>query len=49
MQPYSPTQVYSASEAFAEAFAAYFERPEKLKKTAPNAYTYIENIIVNMQ
>ena len=49
MEPYSPTQVYSASEAFAEAFAAYFERPEKLKKIAPNAYTYIENIIVNMQ
>nr|WP_297704137.1 hypothetical protein [uncultured Butyrivibrio sp.] len=49
MQPYSPTQVYSAGEAFAEAFAGYFERPEKLKKTAPNAYTYIENIIVNMK
>lgn len=49
MQPYSPTQVYSASEAFAEAFAAYFQRPEKLKNTAPNAYVYIENIIVNMK
>ncbi len=49
MQPYSPTQVYSASEAFAEAFAAYFAKPEKLKAVAPIAYTYIENIIVNMQ
>lgn len=49
MQPYSPTQVYSASEAFAEAFAGYFERPDKLKKTAPYAYAYIENIILNMQ
>ena len=34
MQPFSPTQVYSANEAFAEAFAAYFERPTKLKNTA---------------
>lgn len=49
MQPYSPTQVYSSAEAFAEAFAAYFERPDKLKKTAPNAYAYIENIIVNLK
>ena len=31
MQPYSPSQVYSSSEAFAEAFAGYFERPDKLK------------------
>ncbi|MBO6240219.1 MAG: hypothetical protein J6O61_05180 [Butyrivibrio sp.] len=49
MQPYSPTQVYSSGEAFAEAFAAYFTRPEKLKNVAPNAYSYIENIIINMQ
>lgn len=48
MQPYSPMQVYSAGEAFAEAFAGYFERPQKLKSTAPNAYSYIENIIVGM-
>ncbi len=49
MQPYSPTQVYSAGEAFAEAFAAYFARNEKLKTTAPNAYSYIEGFITNMQ
>lgn len=48
MQPYNKTQVYSAREAFAEAFAGYFDRNEKLKKTAPNAYAYIEDIIVNM-
>lgn len=49
LEPYSPTQVYSPAEAFAEAFAAYFERPEKMKQIAPNAYAYIENIIVNMK
>ncbi len=49
MQPYSKQQVYSASEAFAEAFAGYFQRPKKLKSIAPNAYAYIENIIVNMK
>ena len=48
MKPYSPTQVYNEGEAFAEAFAAYFLRPEKLQKTAPNAYLYIESIIINM-
>ena len=48
MQPYSPTQVYSSGEAFAEAFAAYFTRPEKLKSVAPNAYAYIDNIILGM-
>ncbi|WP_022754713.1 anthrax toxin lethal factor-related metalloendopeptidase [Butyrivibrio fibrisolvens] len=47
--PYSPTQVYDAKEAFAEAFAAYFERPEKMKQIAPNAYAYIENFIINMK
>ncbi len=49
LEPYSPTQVYSPAEAFAEAFAAYFERPEKMKLIAPNAYAYIENIIINMK
>ena len=49
LEPYSPTQVYSPAEAFAEAFAAYFERPEKLKSMAPNTYVYIENIILNMK
>ena len=48
LEPYSPTQVYDASEAFAEAFAAYFLRPEKLMSIAPNTYVYIENFIVNM-
>lgn len=49
MIPYSKTQVYSPAEAFCEAFAGYLARPEKLKKIAPNAYVYIENIIVNMK
>ena len=48
MVPYSKTQVYSASEAFSEAFAGYLLRPDKLKKTAPNAYAYIENIILGL-
>lgn len=48
MIPYSKTQVYDAKEAFAEAFAAYFARPEKLISIAPNTYEYIENFIVNM-
>ena len=41
MITYSPTQVYDAHEAF----AAYFERPEKKKQVSPNAYAFIENII----
>lgn len=49
MIPYSKTQVYNCNEAFAEAFAGYFEQPEKLKRIAPNAYVYIENFIVNMK
>ena len=49
MIPYSKTQVYNQAEAFCEAFAGYFERPDTLKKTAPNAYLYIENITVNMK
>ncbi len=49
MIPYSKEQAYNPSEAFSEAFAGYFERPEKLKKIAPNAYKYIENIIVNLK
>ena len=49
MIPYSKTQVYNCNEAFAEAFAGYFEQPEKLKRIAPNAYAYIENFIVNMK
>ncbi len=48
MIPYSKTQVYNANEAFSEAFAGYLLRPDKLKKTAPNAYAYIEGIIVAM-
>lgn len=47
--PYSPTQVYDAKEAFAEAFAAYLSRPDILKQIAPNTFSYIENIIEKIQ
>ncbi len=49
MIPYNKSQVDGPKHAFAEAFAGYFERPEQLKKIAPGAYAYVENVIVNMK
>lgn len=42
---YAARNVYSAEECFATAFSLYIGSPDSLKKLAPSAYEYIEDVL----